>query len=331
MGRTFEVLGGRVRKEPRVDAPAAIPFPQPEPDEPLPAPELVPVTKEDLPDDDNSVPFIEVGGPRAKIEPEAQAKVTPTFACASGSSGVRETPSPEVTFHLLADVSLPVFSPPGPELVTYHRPEHPAARQFRRLADGIAGQFIGARPPVLLFTAVSGNSGGATVANLAVTRASDGIGRVVVIEAERCEGSSAQRFGVPPVPGLRELLARMVPMAMALHRTSVDGVYILPAGNMRVGADEVARLPGLMEHLRTRFDWVVVDAPNSGSQVVADWAKVSDGVYLVLKPDEWDSPGVDLAHEGIERAGGRLRGCVVVREEPPRNVNGSAHRNGDGH
>jgi Mrp family chromosome partitioning ATPase len=169
------------------------------------------------------------------------------------------------------------------------------------------------------------------VANLAVTRASDGIGRVVVIEAERCEGSSAQRFGVPPVPGLRELLARMVPISMALHRTSVDGVYILPAGNVRIGADELTRLPALVDHLRTRFDWVVVDAPNSGTQVVADWAKVSDGVYLVLKPDEWDSPTVDLAHEGIERTGGRLRGCVVVREESPRNVNGSPYRNGDGH
>jgi Mrp family chromosome partitioning ATPase len=333
MGRTFEVLGGRVRKEPRVDAPAAIPFPQPEPDEPLPAPELVPVTKEDLPDDDNSVPFIEVGGPRAKpkSEPSAKAEATFAFADASGSSAIAGAPNPEVTFHLLADLSLPVFSPPGPELVAYHRPEHPAARQFRRLADGIAGQFLGARPPMLLFTAVSGNSAGATVANLAVTRASDGIGRVVVIEAERCEGSSAQRFGVPPVPGLRELLARMVPMAMALHRTSVDGVYILPAGNVRIGADEAARLPALVDHLRTRFDWVIIDAPHSGTQIVADWAKVSDGVYLVLTPEEWDSPQVDLAREGIERAGGRLRGCVVVREEPRRNVNGSAHRNGDGH
>lgn len=333
MGRTFEVLGGRVRKEPRVDAPAAIPFPQPEPDEPLPDPELVPVTKEDLPGDDNSIPFIEVGGPRAKPEPEASAKTKATVADAPVSAPpvVANPSSSEVTFHLLADVSLPVFSPPAPELVSYHRPEHPAARQFRRLADGIAGQFLGAKPPVLLFTAVSGNDAGATVANLAVTRASDGIGRVVVIEAERCEGSSAERFGVPPVPGLRELLARMVPLTMALHRTSVDGIYILPAGNVRIGADEAARLPELVDHLRSRFDWVVVDAPPWGTHAMHDWAKLSDGVYLVLKPDEWDSPRVDLAHEGIERAGGRLRGCVVVRDEPPRNVNGSAHRNGDGH
>src|SRR5262245_55285591 len=126
MGRTFEVLGGRVRKEPRVDAPAAIPFPQPEPDEPQAAPDLVPVTKEALPAVDTSVPFIEVGGPRAKPEPEAPAIAKPAVVDASGSAPAATAfaQSPEVSFHLLADVSLPVFTPPGPELVAYHRPEH---------------------------------------------------------------------------------------------------------------------------------------------------------------------------------------------------------------
>jgi Mrp family chromosome partitioning ATPase len=321
MGRTFDVLGGRMRREPRAEAPAAIPFPQPGFDEPEPAPELVPVTLDDLPGDDNSLPFIEVGGPRRSAAPTPELAVPKPLA---------EVAAPEVAFHLLADVSLPAFRPPGPELVAYHRPEHPAARQFRRLADGIAGQFPAGRSPVLLFTAVSGHSTGATVANLAVTRASDGIGRVVVVEAERCEGSSAERFGVPPVPGLRELLDRTVPLALALHRTSIDGVYILPAGNARLGVDEVARLPALVEQLRTRFDWVLVDAPPWGTHAMTDWAKASDGVYLILKPEEWDAPQVDMVHEGIERAGGRLRGCVVVRDQLERNVNGSAHRNGDG-
>src|SRR5437016_9722613 len=131
MGRTFDVLGGRMRKEPRRagEAPAAIPFPQPEPETPEPDPELVPVTNEDLPGDDNSIPYVEVGGPRAKVrpaEPEAPAKVAHPFAGASGSatSTVAVALNPEVAFHLLADLSFPVFSPPGPELVAYHRPEH---------------------------------------------------------------------------------------------------------------------------------------------------------------------------------------------------------------
>ena len=49
--------------------------------------------------------------------------------------------------------------------------------------------------------------------------------------------------------------------------------------------------------------------------VAAD--RKSDGVYLVLRPDEWDSPHADLAHDGITRAGGKLRGCVTTQEAPP--------------
>jgi tyrosine-protein kinase Etk/Wzc len=154
------------------------------------------------------------------------------------------------------------------------------------------------------------------VANLAATRAADGDGRVLVIEAERTPGSSAERFGVPAVPGLRELLARTVPLSMALHRTGVDGVYLLPAGRSSVGTDEAARLPALLDQFRARFEWVLVDAPVWGTHPLTHWLPTTDGVYLVLRPDEWDSAQADMAHEGIARAGGKLRGCITT-EEPP--------------
>ena len=304
MGRTFEVLGGRTRKEPIADAPAAIPFPQPDFEDPLPGPELVPVTNEDLPGDDSSIPFIEVGGPRAKKE-AGPSVVATKFRT--------KEPSPEVAFQLFPGDTRPALGPPAQDLVAYHRPEHPAARQFRRLTDGIAAQFPSGRPAVLLFTAASAPITGTTAANLAVTRANDGVGRVLVVEAERYEGSSARQFGVPEAPGLRELLARTVPMGLAIYRTGVDCVYSLPAGVVRIGIDEAARLPALLDQLRARFDWVLIDAPPWGTHALADWARASDAVYLTLKPDELDSPQVDAVHEGISRAGGKLRGCVIVR------------------
>ena len=172
---------------------------------------------------------------------------------------------------------------------------------------------------MLLFTPASARTAGtATVANLAVTRAADGFGRVLVVEAERGPGSAAERFGIPPVPGLRELLARTVPLGLGLHRTGVEGVYLIPAGKCEVGTDEAARLPALLDQLRGRFEWILVDAPVWGTFPLADWARASDGVYLVLRPDEWDSPHADQAHDGIRRAGGKLRGCVTTQEAPPR-------------
>lgn len=323
MGRTFEVLGGRLRKAAGAESVTAVPFPvaEPEPDAPA-GPVLVPTTPDDLPDDDDSVPHVEVGGPRTKAAPSPQLlppKPTPLPAAA------------EVAFQLLPAEARPAGAP-GPEVITYHRPDHPVARQYRRLADGIASQHASGRPPVLLFTSASARTAGtATVANLAVTRAADGLGRVLVIEAERCPGSSAERFGVPPVPGLRELLARTVPLSMALHRTGVDGVYHLPAGRSNVGTDEAARLPALLEQLRARFEWILVDAPVWGTHPLTHWVQASDGVYLVLRPDEWDSSQADMAHEGIARAGGKLRGCVTTDEPPLPAATGTPRPSANGH
>jgi Mrp family chromosome partitioning ATPase len=311
MGRTFEVLGGRLRKAAGAESVTAVPFPAADPEPPA-GPVLVPSTPDDLPDDDDSVPHVEVGGPRAKATPNPVAP-SPQLR------PPKPAPAPaaaEVAFQLLPADTRPVGAP-GTEVITYHRPDHPAARQYRRLADGIASQHPSGRPPVLLFVSASARTAGtATVANLAVTRAADGFGRVLVIEAERCPGSSAERFGVAPVPGLRELLARTVPLSMALHRTGVDGVYLLPSGRSTIGTDEAARLPALLDQLRARFEWVLVDAPVWGTHPLTHWVQASDGVYLVLRPDEWDSSQADMAHEGIARAGGKLRGCVTT-DEPP--------------
>jgi len=316
MGRTFEVLGGRLRKAAGAES-ASIPYTPTESDPPT-GPTLVPMTPDDLPADDDGVPHVEVGGPRKK-EPTGPELLPPKT--------VIQVSAPEVAFQLLpSDIRTPVI-PPTPDLIAYHRPDHPASRQYRLLADGIAAQHPAARAPVLLFIPTSGRTAGTgTVANLAVTRAADGFGRVLVIEAERGRGSCAERFGIPAVPGMRELLTRAVPLTLALHRTAVEGVYLIPAGKSSVGTDEMIRLPGLLDQLRARFDWVLVDAPVWGTHPLDDWVAASDGVYLVIRTDEWDSPNADVAHDGIARAHGRLRGCVTTHEPSA----GSANDNGSG-
>lgn len=312
MGRTFEALNGRTRKAAAGDEPvASIPFPtvasEPMADN---GPTLVPMTADDLPGDDDQLPHVEVGGPRVK--PAATAaptlvapKTTPTL------------PMFDVGFQLLTRTLDKPREVPA-EIVAYHRPDHPDARQYRLLADGIAAQHGSARSPVFLFTPAShAASGTSTIANLAATRAADGFGRVLIVEVERSAASTSERLGVPSAPGLREILGRSVPMSMALHRTAMDGVHVLPAGRGSVGTVEAERLPELLDVLRARFDWVLVEAPVWGTYPLDDWATACDGTYLVLRPDEWDSPHADQAVEAISRGGGRLRGCVTTGEERP--------------
>jgi len=303
MGRTFEVLGGRMRKAVGAESQPALPFPSIEPE---PEPEivkLVEVSNDDLPGDDNEVPHIEVGGPRPKLH-QASAAPVPRIEPAVGGMSV--------AFHLLSGEPETSIGPAA-DLIAYHRPEHPASRQFRQLADGIAAQHRDIRNPVLLFTSVTKReASGAAVVNLAAIRAADGCGRILVIEAESAPGSAAERFGAAAMPGLRELLSRTVPITLAIHRTPIDGVHVMPEGKTRIGVEESRRLPALLEQLRHRFDWIMVDAPIWNPKHLGQWTQASDGVYLVLRPDEWESPHSDAAAEGIKLAGGKLRGCVTT-------------------
>src|SRR4051812_20776039 len=124
MGRTLEVLAGRLRKGAGGSAPASIPMrpaaapirePDPEPGE---GPVLVPLTSDDLPGDREGVPHIEVGGPRAKA-PAGPQLVPPRLAPAP--------PAAEVVFQLLPAADPATAPVPGPDLIAYHRPDHPAA------------------------------------------------------------------------------------------------------------------------------------------------------------------------------------------------------------
>ena len=308
MGRTFEVLTrGRARKLAGVEPVAAIPFPSADLEPPATV-SLVPAAADDLPNDDNALPYIEVGGPRPSV-PASPQLLAP--------KPLPPSPVGDLTFQLLpaAEAAPVVADHLGSDLVAYHQPAHPAGRQYRRLTDGIAAQLPADRCPVLLFSPLSGKAGGTTtVLNLAITRAGDGNGRVLVVEVERSEKSAATRLGGAAVPGLRELLARTIPMSIAIHRTGVEGLYVLPAGKADLGADEAARLPSLLDQFRARFDWVLVDAPPWGTYPLNLWAKSSDGVFLVMRQEEWDAPQADFAHEAIALAGGRLRGCITIRD-----------------
>ena len=78
-------------------------------------------------------------------------------------------------------------------------------------------------------------------------------------------------------------------------------------------ADDLARLPGLLDRLRQRFTRVLIDAPAWGSAPLTGWVKAADASFLVVRERDWDAPHVDAAHDGLRRAGAKLRGCVTTR------------------
>ena len=291
--------------------PAAVPFPaDPSPNRPAADRRLVPVTPDDLPGDDDAVPHIEVGGPRPKT-PAGPQLLPPKSR--QRSAGARKSRSSSCPGEMRPPAGPPAagsdrLPPPGP---SRRPPIPPAGRRDRRPASrrpaaGAAcsrrlrpGRPERPRSPTW-------PSRGPPTGSAASWSSRPNAG-----PARRPNGSASRRC-----PACASCSRAPCRLALALHRTAVEGVYLMPAGKTSVGTDEAARLPALLDQLRGPVRLDPGRRPGLGTHPLDDWAQASDGVYLVLRPDEWDSPHADMAHDGIARAGGQAPRLRHARRKP---------------
>jgi Mrp family chromosome partitioning ATPase len=292
---------------------------------PVAAAKLAPVVEPALEDDDD-VPFIEVGGPREpslrlvpaaetaedrEKEPRAATLPLPPVLC--------PLPSSEETLTLFTIRFQPVHAArlggrsPVAELIAFHQPDHPISVQYRSLAAEIARQLPGTLPRVLLFTGAAGNAGTSTVLlNLAMTLARQDA-KVTVADAHLARPALAARLGLPDGPGLREVLAGQMPPAWCLQETAHPNLLVLPAGTVGQPRDGIDLTP-ILEMLRDRSDCVLLDAgPWGDGGIVSDLAAGSDAVYLVLSHEAAGTPETATMQDEILEQTGRLRGCVLTQ------------------
>lgn len=312
MGRMFEALKRAEIKHPRqADA-----VPAPHLAWPTPA---APARAEEEPEP--GVSFIEVGGPRAVID------ASPDVLACSPKAGPRLRPVAEPQPALLSVTFRPL--PPertrpepasrrvAPELIAYHRPQHPVSEQYGTLAGAIAGQLPAARSHVLLFTGLAPEAGTTTVVlNTAITYARQGHLRVAVVDANLGRPAVARRLGLDESPGLRDLLGGNLTLPQALQETALPNLLALTAG--APGRNLADRSPAgalrpVLRQLRERFDLVLLDAPcwEDRPEMVALGA-ACDAVYLVLPEQQAEAPETRGLVDEVLRAGTRLLGYVLT-------------------
>jgi Mrp family chromosome partitioning ATPase len=347
MGRMIDILRTADRR-PGADAPID--------DEPVDAAEpetvddvaVVALTPEPPLEDDATVPFIEVGGPREptlRLVPaptsnadlpgalaqnltprppsrsgkgENSLESSPPFPLREGGpGGLGASPSNLFTirFQPVHAARLSGRSPVA-ELITFHQPDHPVSVQYRSLAAEIARQLPGTSPRVLLFTGSAGGVGTSTVLlNLAITLARQDA-KVTVADAHLNRPALAARLGLPAGPGLREVLAGQMPPTWCVQETAHPNLLVLPAGTAGTPR-EGASLPAILELLRNRSDWVLVDAgPWADGPMAADLSAGGDAVYIVVPQETAAAPETAALQDDILQQTGRLRGCVVTFREP---------------
>jgi Mrp family chromosome partitioning ATPase len=275
----------------------------------------------------NDVPFIEVGIPATRATKTSGPRL-PIPAIIPLSRPTPRLPDPppaqaEPTFFHVSFQPLPFPTAPAgapdqrfaPELVAYHYPDHAASEQYRTFARELEAQLGDDPGKALLFSAAHPQAGTTSVLlNLAITLAKRGDCRVIVVDAQFARPACAARLGGAPLPGLREVLARTVPLVWALQETGLPQLHLLANGQpTREPIMDV--WPLVLDQLRQRSDWILIDSPDWGSRPeLPALAATCPATYLVLRPDDLLGSTVNDLLSEIPRHGGQLRGYVLAQK-----------------
>jgi hypothetical protein len=255
------------------------------------------------------IPFIEVGGPR----PAATAVSAPATVKFPVPPPPRPAPAP-ATPGVLGIVYQPlpaagtVDQGPAAEVIAYHQPDHPVSRQYIDMFSELEASAGGESGRVVAFAGLTPGAGTTSVVlNLAATAARRGR-RVLLVDADTARPAAAARLGLPEGPGLREVLARTLPLAWAAVPTAIEGLWAVTPGR-RGGEPDVRTLSRVAAAIREQFDWTFLDLGASPPVLAA----ATDAAYAVLRQDDLESPQLIELREAVEAAGGALRGCVLTQ------------------
>lgn len=176
---------------------------------------------------------------------------------------------------------------------------------------------------VVSVTAPASKDGASTVAgNLALTVAATGR-NVLLVDANFREPALHTIFDLKPKPGLAEVLARAASANDVVQSTKVRHLWFIAAGTT-IGSPHSAleshELEAVFDHLRTKFDFIVVDTPPVLRYSDAlHLARVTNGTLLVL-PERASRRTAREARRRLDRVQASVLGVVLNRIDPKLDV-----------
>jgi Mrp family chromosome partitioning ATPase len=286
------------------------------------------------------IPYIEVGGPKSKIDASASVLASRTVTKKplippkdnQEQLVVETAPAPPPQQTNKCALRGVVFRPYPPErpplrpaaerfiddLVAFHQPENPVSEHYRVLLDNLESQLPAGQAHCLLFSSPTPSTDTTTVLlNIAVTWARAATSKICIVDANLRRPSVSECLGMPMAPGLRDVLAGKVSLQNAVQETGLANLSALTAG--KAAFDNPGLLAGesmraILRHLRARFEWILIDAPCwDGRPDVVALGSACDSVYLVLTEEESNKPHTQDLMDLIQEQGSRLRGCVMMR------------------
>ena len=208
---------------------------------------------------------------------------------------------------------------PGSRLVTQHQPHSPAAEAYRSLRTSIAFSRIEDPPRVIAVTSAMPGEGKSTSAsNLAVALAQQGL-RTVLVDADLRRGTLCRELGHDRDPGLSHVLAGRTSLAEAVQNTGLGPMdtplEFLSTGVYPPDPAELfssSRMRHLVEELRERYEFVVLDLPPLN--LVTDAAVVgslADTTILITRAGVTERRALRLAAARLRQLRTPVTGVVL--------------------
>jgi capsular exopolysaccharide synthesis family protein len=203
---------------------------------------------------------------------------------------------------------------PGPALLG-KKPSEAVADAYRVLRTNLI--FTSAETTgraIAITSAAPGEGKTTTLANLAESLARNGA-KVLAVDADLRRPTLHQHARIPKTPGLSDMIVGSAAASQAIRSTRVNGLQVLPCGYIPPNPAELlgsAMMKQIMEAVRSRFDWVLVDTPPI--LAMADAAVVCptvEGVVLVVAGETSTKPQVERAVDQVLSVGSKVLGVVL--------------------
>lgn len=225
---------------------------------------------------------------RPQPEPEVAAAAAPVDRIGA----VTYAPPP-------AETSAAVDATLDPVLVAAVAPLSPAAERYRALRTRLAQSENGQPRRVVLVTSPGKHDGKTVTAlNLALTMAQEFQRRVVIVDADLRQPGVHTLLGLPPGPGLVDVLTGTATLEEALVEIPEHHLTVLRAGRAyerpaeMLGSTPMRRL---IDTLRNQFDRIVVDSAPAAVSDPNAIAPLTDGMLLVVRASATTKPDIARA------------------------------------
>lgn len=141
--------------------------------------------------------------------------------------------------------------------------------------------------------------------------------KVVYIDADMRKPRQFKKIASKYNAGLANYLSGMAELDDIIRETSIDNLHMIVCGPKPPNPAELlgtARFLELLEKLKERYDYIVIDTPPLGSMIdAAIIAAAADGTIMIVKYNTIDYRKALKVKEQLEKANARIMGVVLNR------------------